>query len=577
MAVMGGSEAMVEALRNEGVTIVMGVVGSAFMDALDIFPQAGIRFLPVRHEQAAAHMADGYARVTGRPGVCTGQNGPGITNMVTGIAAAYLAHSPVILITPGVTSASVGTDGFQEADQMKIFAAITKYQVQVNRADRFPECFRNAYRVALAELGPVQVDVPRDYLYQEVDVQIIPPERYRVSKRGAGDPSALGAAADLLANAAHPVIMAGLGVVYADAVQDVAALAEYLSAPVVTSYLHNDAFPANHSLAAGPIGYGGSKAAMRLISRADVVLALGSRLSIFGTLAQYGFDYWPKDAKLIQVDINPRQIGRVKPFDVGIIGDAKLAAAEILQRIRALRPGRKPDTARVDAVGQEKQAWAAELQKLSSSDRTPISPRRALRELVAALPDGTVVTTDIGNICSLANAYLQFNHPRTFLPALSFGNCGFSYPAALGAKLGRPDAPVVALVGDGAWGMSLNEVLTAVQEHIPVVAVVMNNNQWGAEKKNQVDYYGNRFIGTNIMPIDYAAIARAMGAEAHRVERPDQIGDAVRAALRSNRPAVVEVVVNSEELFDPFRRDALRAPKRHLPRYQEAAATPARV
>lgn len=576
MPVMGGSEAMVEALRNEGVTVVMGVVGSAFMDALDIFPQAGIRFLPVRHEQAAAHMADGYARVTGRPGVCTGQNGPGVTNMVTGIAAAYLAHSPVILITPGVTSASVGTDGFQEADQMKIFAAITRYQVQVNRADRFPECFRNAYRIALAELGPAQVDFPRDYLYHEVDVEIVPPERYRVAKRGAGDPSALAAAADLLANAANPVIMAGLGVVYADAVPEVAALAEYLSAPVVTSYLHNDAFPAGHPQAAGPIGYGGSKAAMRLISQADVVLALGSRLSIFGTLAQYGMDYWPRQAKLIQVDINPRQIGRVKPFDVGIIGDAKAAAAELLQRVRVLRPGRKPDAARLEAIRRERQAWAAELQQLSSSDRIPISPRRALRELTGALPDGTIVTTDIGNICSLANAYLQFNRPRTFLPALSFGNCGFAYPAALGAKLGRPDAPVVALVGDGAWGMSLNEVLTAVQEQIPVVAVVMNNNQWGAEKKNQVDYYGNRFIGTNIMPINYAAIAKAMGADAHHIEHFDQIGDAVRAALRSDRPAVVEVVVNSEELFDPFRRDALRVPKRYLPRYQEAGA-PARA
>ncbi len=572
MAKMGGSEALVEALRTEGVTMVMGVVGSAFMDALDIFPQAGIRFLPVRHEQGAAHMADGYARVTGRPGVCTAQNGPGVTNMVTGIAAAYLAHSPVILLSPAATSASVGTDGFQETDQMKIFAGITKYQVRVDRPDRFPEFLRNAYRIALAELGPVQVDFPRDYLYHEVDVEIIPPHRYRVAARGAGDPIALDTAAGLLAKAEYPVLLAGLGTVYAGAQREVAELAEFLSAPVVASYLHSDAFPAQHALAAGPIGYGGSKAAMQVLSKADVVLALGSRLSIFGTLAQYGFDYWPKGARLIQVDINPRQIGRVKPFDVGIIGDAKLVAAEILRRVRALVPDRKPHAARLDAVRQAKQAWESELQKLSSSTHIPISPRRALKELSAALPDGTIVTTDIGNICSLANAYLRFNHPRTFLPALAFGNCGFSYPAALGAKLGRPDAPVVALVGDGAWGMSLNEVLTAVQEEIPVVAVVMNNNQWGAEKKNQIDYYGNRFLGTNIMPINYAAIAKAMGAEMHRIEHFDQIGGAIRAALASNRPAVVEIMVNPEELFDPFRRDALRAPTRYLPRYRPEAA-----
>lgn len=567
MAVMSGSEALVEALRNEGVSVIFGLVGSAFMDALDIFPKAGIRFLPVRHEQNAAHMADGYARVTGRPGVCTGQNGPGITNMVTGIAAAYLAHSPVVLLSPHVTSASAGTDGFQEANQMKIFESIVKYQVHVNRADRIPEYVRNAFRIALAELGPVQVDFPRDYLYEEVDVDIIPPERYRTAARGPGAPEALQMAAELLSRAEFPVILAGLGVVNSGGQREVAALAEFLSAPVVTSYLHNDAFPASHPLMAGPIGYGGSKAAMRLLSKADVVLALGSRLSIFGTLPQYGMDFWPKKARLIQVDQDHRQIGRVKPFDVGIIGDARLAASEILQRVRALEPGRQPDLERVREIQEEKEAWARELEELSASDRVPVSPRRALRELTAALPKEVVVTTDIGNICSVANAYLHFEAPRRFLAALSFGNCGFAYPAALGAKIGRPELPVLAIVGDGAWGMSLSEVLTAVQEQIPVVAAVFNNSEWGAEKKNQIDYYGNRFIGTNLMATDYAAIARAMGAEAYRIEHPGEIGDAVRAAFASERPAVVEIVVDPEELFEPFRRDALRVPKRYLARY----------
>lgn len=568
MAVMSGSEALVEALRNEGVSVIFGLVGSAFMDALDIFPKAGIRFLPVRHEQNAAHMADGYARVTGRPGVCTGQNGPGITNMVTGIAAAYLAHSPVVLLSPHVTSASAGTDGFQEANQMKIFESIVKYQVHVNRADRIPEYVRNAFRIALAELGPVQVDFPRDYLYEEVDVDIIPPERYRTAARGPGAPEALQMAAELLSRAEFPVILAGLGVVNSGGQREVAALAEFLSAPVVTSYLHNDAFPASHPLMAGPIGYGGSKAAMRLLSKADVVLALGSRLSIFGTLPQYGMDFWPKKARLIQVDQDHRQIGRVKPFDVGIIGDARLAASEILQRVRALEPGREPDLERVREIQEEKEAWARELEELSASDRVPVSPRRALRELTAALPKEVVVTTDIGNICSVANAYLHFEAPRRFLAALSFGNCGFAYPAALGAKIGRPELPVLAIVGDGAWGMSLSEVLTAVQEQIPVVAAVFNNSEWGAEKKNQIDYYGNRFIGTNLMATDYAAIARAMGAEAYRIEHPGEIGDAVRAAFASERPAVVEIVVDPEELFEPFRRDALRVPKRYLARYR---------
>ncbi len=568
MAKMGGSEALVESLRNEGVNLITGIVGSAFMDALDIFPKAGIRFLPVRHEQNAAHMSDGYARVTGRPGVTTAQNGPGMTNMVTAIAAAYLAHSPVVMLSPAVTSGSVGTDGFQEADQMKIFEAIVKYQVQVNRADRIPEYVRNAFRIAIAEQGPVQIDLPRDYLYDVVDATILPPERYRVDRRGAGDPEALQAAADLLANAKFPVIIAGYGVVKAGASEAVAALAEYLSAPVVTSYLHNDAFPATHPQACGPIGYGGAKAAMTMLSQADVVLALGTRLSIFGTLPQYGFDYWPKQAKLVQVDINHRQIGRIKPFDVGVIGDAKLAAQEILTRLQARNPNRAADAGRLQQAAAAKENWLKELRELSSSNATPIIPRRALQELTAAFTPDTIVTTDIGNICSLANGYLNFTQPSKFLAALAFGNCGFSYPAALGAKLGRPDCPVVALVGDGAWGMSLNEVLTAVQEDIPVVAVVFNNGQWGAEKRNQVDFYGNRFEGTNFMPINYAAIAGAMGAEAQRIDNPNDVRGAMAAVIASKKPTVLELMVEPKELFEPFRRDALKLPVRHLPQYQ---------
>jgi sulfoacetaldehyde acetyltransferase len=568
MARMTGSEALVEALRMEDVTVVFGLVGSAFMDALDIFPKAGIRFLPVRHEQNAAHMADGYARVTGKPGVCIGQNGPGITNMVTGIAAAYLAHSPVVLLSPAVTSASAWTDGFQETDQLKIFEAITKWQVRVNRADRIPEFVRNAFRIALAELGPAQVDFPRDFLYSEVDVELVPPRRYRTARRGAGDPGALEEAADLLFEARFPVVLVGQGVVYSGAQDAVAALAEYLAAPVATTYLHNDAFPASHPLMVGPVGYGGSKAAMRLVSEADVVLALGSRLGIFGTLPQYGMDWWPRNARLIQVDQNPREIGRVRPFDVGIIGDAKLAATEILRALQKRGSARGPDAARLERIRAEKERWKEELLEMSSSDRKPMSPRRALQEIRKALPRDVIVATDVGNICSMANAYLEFEKPRRFLAAQMFGNCGFAYPAALGAKVGAPEVPTVALVGDGAWGMSMNEVLTAVQERINVVAVVFNNGQWGAEKKNQVDYYGNRFVGTLLMDTNYAEIARAMGAVAYRVDSPDDVGDAVREALEADRPAVLDVVVDPSELFEPFRRDALRVPVRYLERYR---------
>ena len=572
---MTPSEAMVETLRMEGVTVIPGIVGSAFMDALDLFPDAGIRFLPVRHEQTAAHMADAYARVTGTPGVCIGQNGPGVTNMVTSMAAAYLAHSPVVMISPAAGTAAVGLDGFQEIDQLKIFDAVTKAQIQVPRPDRMAESFRTAFRIALAERGPVQVDIPRDFFYGESEVDILEPEHYRVAARGAGDERSLDRAAEVIAGAKNPIVISGMGVVEADAIDDVRALGELLDCPVACSYLHNDAFPWSHELAVGPIGYLGSKAAMRLLSEADVVIALGTRLSIFGTLPQYGMDYFPRAAKIVQVDINPRQIGRKWPVEVGVIGDAKAATQAITRRLEA-RDGRAPGEDRRARVRAAKQEWLDELARESSSDATPISPRRALQELAGVLTEDAIVTTDIGNISSAANSYLRFTKPRKHLAALTFGNCGFAYPAALGAKLARPGDPAIAIVGDGAWGMSLHEVMTAVEHDIPAVALVFNNQQWGAEKRNQIDFYEDRFVGTNIGHdlggFDFAAIARSMGAEGLRITDPGDLGTAFADAMRADRPTVVEVMVDPEELAEPFRRDALQKPKRFLSRYEHLAA-----
>jgi sulfoacetaldehyde acetyltransferase len=302
-----------------------------------------------------------------------------------------------------------------------------------------------------------------------------------------------------------------------------------------------------------------------------VVFAVGTRLGGFGTLPQWGIDYWPKQAKIVQVDIDPFQVGRVRPLEVGIIGDAKAASKAVADRLEARLGGVKPDAAQLEKIAAAKKAWAEELDSLSSSDGMPISPRRALKELAAALPGNAIVTSDIGNICSTANAYVRFNTPRSYLPALGFGNCGFAYPAALGAKVAAPDRPVVAIIGDGAWGMSLHEVMTAVEEDLPVVACVFNNQQWGAEKKNQIDFYDDRFVGANIGRelggFDFAEIARAMGANGIRVTDPRELRDVYAGAIASGRPSVVEVMVDPEELAEPFRRDALAFPKRFLDRY----------
>lgn len=567
---MTPSEAFVETLVAEGIDLVPGIVGSAYMDALDLFPAAGIRFLPVAHEQNAAHMADGYARARGLPSVCIAQNGPGITNFVTAVAAAFWAHTPMVVITPSTGSMGVGLGGFQETEQLPIFAKITKWQVQVNRPERMAELLRRAFYVAKAEAGPVQVDIPRDYFYGEIETEIYPSATLR---RGPGPAEQFEQAARLLVQASFPVIVSGGGVVAADAVGEVRALAEQLTAPVANSYLHNDSFPASHPLAAGPLGYQGSKAAMNLISRADVVLALGCRLGPFGTLPQYGMDYWPEDARIIQVDSDHRTLGLTKKIDLGIQGDAKETASALLAALRGGGANATPDEGRLAAVATERQSWADELVSLSSSSGEPISPRRALSLISEVLPEDAVVTTDIGNISSVANSYLHFEHPRQFFAAMSFGNCGYSYPTALGAKLARPDAPVLANIGDGAWGMSLAEVMTAVREDIPVVGVVWNNAQWGAEKKNQIDYYDNRFVGTNLENPDFAEVATSMGAVGMSVGKEGDLQDAITAAFASGRPTIVNLTVDPSELAEPFRRDALHQPVRLLEKYAGLTGT----
>ena len=575
---MTPSEALVETLVAQGVREVFGIVGSAYMDALDLFPAAGIRFIPTVHEQGAAHMADGFARVSGRHGVCIAQNGPGVTNFVTAVAAAYWAHSPVVVITPETGSGGMGLGGFQETEQLPLFSKITKFQAHVSGPQRMAELAARCFDRAMLEMGPTQLNIPRDHFYGEADYEISAPIRI---ERGAGGAQSLEAAAALLATAEFPVILAGGGVVLSEGLAACARLAELLEAPVVTSYLHNDAFAASHPLYCGPLGYQGSKAAMKLLARADVVLALGTRLGPFGTLPQHGLDYWPKAAKIIQVDADARMLGLVKKISVGLCADAKAAAEGLLTRLQsrelACAASRKP---RGEAIAQEKAAWETELASWTqerdawsiaiTQDSPAMHPRQMLRELEKAMPGDAMVATDIGNICSVANSYLRFERPRSFFAAMSFGNCGYALPAIIGAKVGAPERPAVAYVGDGAWGMSLGEILTCVRERIPVTAVVFHNRQWGAEKKNQVDFYGERFVGSNLLNPSFAAIAQAMGARAQVIERLDDVGPAFEAACNAQRlgqTTVLEMMV-TQELGDPFRRDALQKPRRLLAKYK---------
>ncbi|HYR02513.1 MAG TPA: sulfoacetaldehyde acetyltransferase [Syntrophobacteria bacterium] len=566
---MTGSEALVETLAAEGVKNVFGLVGSAFMDALDIFPDAGIRFIPVAHEQAACHAADGLARVTGKPQVCIAQNGPGAANFVSALTAAFWAHSPVVAITPETGSMGIGTGGFQELDQMDMFRRQTVYQVRVNRVERMAELTRRCLYMAKTLNGPVQLNLPRDYFYGICEDEIYPT---LTITRGSGPKKALEEAAGLLAKAKYPVILAGGGISQADALEEVTALAEFLTAPVVNSYLHNDTFPAKHPLATGPIGYCGSKAAMRTIAKADVVLALGCRLGPFGTLPQYDIDYWPKAARIIQVDIDPTVLGLSRKVDVASAADCKEFAKELLDLIKGQKPSLKPNKKRLEEVAKEKKIWAAELEKWSTSTSKLMHPRRFLRELSLAMPEGSIVATDIGNNSSMANAYFKFAGVRQHIAALTWGNCGFAQGAAMGAKVGCPGNPVFSFQGDGAWGISgLAEVMTAVREKLPVIAIVAHNFEWGAEKKNQIDYYDDRFIGTNLRENpSFAKLAEDMGAKGYRIEDYRQVQEAVRDAVASGKPCVIEGIIEGGEkvLAEPFRRDALKKAYRLLPKYR---------
>ncbi|MEO6984331.1 MAG: sulfoacetaldehyde acetyltransferase, partial [Paralcaligenes sp.] len=513
------------------------------------------------------------------------QNGPGISNCVTAIAAAYWAHSPVVIVTPQAGTMGIGLGGFQEANQLPMFQEFTKYQGHVTHPARIAEYTGRCFDRAMSEMGPTQLNIPRDYFYGEIKAEIPQPHRL---DRGAGGESSLNEAAEILAHAKFPVIISGGGVVMADAVEECKALAERLGAPVVNSYLHNDSFPASHPLWCGPLGYQGSKAAMKLIARADVVLALGTRLGPFGMLPQHGLDYWPKDAKIIQVDADNKMLGLVKKISVGICGDAKATAIALTQRLagKKLVCDASKET-RAKEIKAEKAAWEKELDEwthekdsfsldmIAEQEKEPghyLHPRQVLRELEKAMPPDVMVSTDIGNINSVANSYLRFEKPRSFFAAMSFGNCGYAFPTIIGAKVAAPERPAVSYAGDGAWGMSLMETMTCVRHHIPVTAVVFHNRQWGAEKKNQVDFYNRRFVAGELDNQSFAGIARAMGAEGITVDKLEDVGPALKKAIdlqmNHGKTTILEIMC-TRELGDPFRRDALSKPVRFLPKYKD--------
>jgi len=575
MTKMTTEEAFVKVLQTHGIEQAFGIIGSAFMPISDLFPAAGITFWDVAHETNGGLIADGYTRATGKMSMVIAQNGPGITGLVTPIKTAYWNHTPLLLVTPQAANKTIGQGGFQEVEQMNLFKDMVCYQEEVRDPSRMAEVLNRVIEKAIRGSAPAQINVPRDYWTQIIDIDLPPIVRL---ERQAGGVGAIKKAAKLLSDAKFPVILSGAGVVIGGAIEDCKKLAEKLDAPVCSGYQHNDSFPGSHPLAAGPLGYNGSKAGMELIQKADVVLALGTRLNPFSTLPGYGMDYWPKDASIIQVDMNSDRIGLTKKVTVGICGDAKLVAQQLLSQLSP-KAGDKDRQQRKDIIHQTKSAW---LQKLSSldheeddkgtvwnkeareRDKDRMSPRKAWRAIQAAMPDDVIISSDIGNNCAIGNAYPTFEKGRKYLAPGLFGPCGYGFPSILGAKIGCPNTPVIGFAGDGAFGISMNEMSSCARKEWPAITmVIFRNYQWGAEKRNSILWFDDNFVGTELDPeLSYAKVAVACGLKGVAVKTMEETTRTIKQSCEDQKKGIttfIEIILN-QELGEPFRRDAMKKP-----------------
>ena len=577
MTKMTTEEAFVKVLQMHGIEHAFGIIGSAFMPISDIFPSAGITFWDVAHETNGGLIADGYTRATGKMSMVIAQNGPGITGLVTPIKTAYWNHTPLLLVTPQAANKTMGQGGFQEVEQMNLFKDMVCYQEEVRDPSRMAEVLNRVIEKAFRGSAPAQINVPRDYWTQVIDIELPPIVRF---ERQGGGKDAIDRAAKLLSDAKFPVILSGAGVVIGGAIEDCKKLAEKLDAPVCNGYQHNDSFPGSHPLAVGPLGYNGSKAAMELISKADVVLALGTRLNPFSTLPGYGIDYWPKDAAIIQVDMNPDRIGLTKKVTVGICGDAKLVSQQILQKLSSNAGDNNRDE-RKNLIHQTKSAWLQTLTSLDHEDDDPgtvwnkearerdsdrMSPRQAWRAIQVGMPDDVIISSDIGNNCAIGNAYPTFEKGRKYLAPGLFGPCGYGFPSILGAKIGCPDTPVIGFAGDGAFGISMNEMSSCARKERPAITmVIFRNYQWGAEKRNSILWFDDNFVGTELDPeLSYAKVATACGLKGVTVKTMEETTAAIKQSCEDQKQGIttfIEVILN-QELGEPFRRDAMKKPVR---------------
>ena len=551
-----GGQIAVQALKKEKTKHVFGLIGSSTMEIFDaLYHEKNIKFIGVRDERTGSHMADGYARASNRPGVIlAGQNGPGATNLVTGIAQAAAAFSPVISIAGFISTKDKIKDAFQGVDQQSLFEPITKKTWTISKAEKIQKIFSKGFKLAMSpRRGPVQLNLPRNILSEEVKYNIKKNEKsYKTINTTEGKSSAIEKAIKIINFATKPIIIAGGGIKYTGNYKEVIKLAELINAPIVTSAGHGDAVPFNHKLNAGQMGPRGNSVASRLAKEADVIIALGTRLGFNSTF--FSYDNLNKKAKIIQIELENKMLGRYFPISVGICADASTVAKQIYNKIK------------INKLNKEINNWTKKYLNeriiyLKTRDQViekfPIQPANLFKQLRSVIPKNSAITLDAGTLCLQATDALNYYNPPSLFTPLDFGLVGFSFACGLGVKIARPDKTVISLMGDGGFGMTISELSTAVNYNINTITIVMNNKSWGAEKSYQKDFFGKRYIGSDISSPPFDKVAELYGAKGFKVERSSEIGEAVKAALRCNKPAIIEIAVDPKALYS-FRRDTFK-------------------
>lgn len=543
---MNAGEAVVECLRVEGVRHVFGLIGSSHLEIVDAISKAeGIEFVGVRHEQSAAFMADVYARATDGLGVCLTSSGPGVSNTITGIALAKRAYSPVVALAGATRTDYEQWNAKQEVDQISLFKPIVKAALKVNRSDRTADILRHAFRIAMSgQRGPVHVDIPRDLLKEKGDFTFLAPYRYRSESRMMPSDTDIGKALDLLDRAERPLILAGGGVKWSKATQQLIALAEHFNIPVVTSDGHRDVMPNDHPLFFGQLGPRGSSVARDLGLKADLVLALGTRLAFTTTL--FSNAYIGKEAAIIQSDIEASEVGRVLPIDLGLVGDAGEIARALVREGRKRQAGKQLQDWR--AFAETRRTEWTNARNNPADHAGPIRTAQAFAQIRKAAPRDMLVTIDAGHWGAVAtDAFDHYECPTLFTP-LDYASLGFSFPAAIGLKCARPDAPVLSINGDGGFAMNMQEIETAVRMKLNPVVVVFNNFAWGTEKAHQRDGFGGNYVGVNLGNPPFDKLAELFGARGLRVDRHQDLAEAVSGSFMQDLPTIIDVMVDPDDL-----------------------------